>query len=322
MLRYIKKRLIFNLLSLWVVLTITFLIIKVIPGDPFNDENGNTLSSETLRILKDQHGLNAPLYQQYLSYLKSLLTLDLGKSLVYKDRRVLDIISTSFLPSAILGLESLFLSIAGGICLGTIAALRKKPVKNLIIYSSILQVSIPSFIFAAAMQYLFSIKIPIFPIAFWGSFSHTILPALSLAITPMAFITQLTHSSVSTVLKHDYVLLAQTKGISYLRVIFKHVLPYAVFPIISYSAILVTTVMTGTFAIESMFCIPGLGKWFICSVKQRDYPMIMGLSLFFGIFFMLASLISDLIQAWIDPQLRNSYREQTSLSKAKQIAIE
>lgn len=315
MLRYIKKRLIFNLLSLWIVLTITFLIIKIIPGDPFNDENSNVISSETLQMLKDQNGLAAPIYSQYLSYLKSLLTLDLGKSLVYRDRKVLDIITSSFPPSAILGIESLFLSIIGGICLGTIAALRKKKLKNFILYSSILQVSIPSFIFAATVQYLFSIKLPVFPIAFWGTFSHTILPAISLAITPMAFITQLTYSSVSTVLKRDYVLLAHTKGLPYLRVLFKHVLPYAVFPIISYSAILVTTVMTGTFAIESMFCIPGLGKWFVCSVKHRDYPLIMGLSLFFGIFFMLASLIADLIQAWIDPQLRNTYKEHSSFKQ-------
>lgn len=317
MLRYIKKRLIFNLLSLWIVLTVTFLIIKTIPGDPFNDENCNTLSTETLLRLKTQYGLNAPLYLQYLSYLKSLLTLDLGFSLVYKDRRVLDIIISSFPPSAILGIESLCLSIAGGIFLGTLAALRKKKLKKILIYSSILQVSIPSFIFAAAMQYIFAIKLPIFPIAFWGDFSHTILPALALAITPMAFIAQLTCSSVSSVLNQDYVLLAQIKGLSYSRVVCKHILPYALFPVISYSAILVTTVMTGTFAIENMFCIPGLGKWFICSVKQRDYPMIMGLSLFFGVFFMLTSLTSDLIQAWINPQLRNTYKEHSDLKKAE-----
>lgn len=317
MFQYIKKRLVFNLLSLWAILTITFVIIKVIPGDPFHDESCNMLSQETLETLKAHHGLNASLLVQYFNYIKSLFTLDLGKSLIYKDRYVSEIISSSFLPSAILGLESLLISMVGGMCLGTIAAMNKKQIQQPILGLSILQVSIPSFIFAAAIQYLLAIKIPIFPIAFWGSFSHTILPAISLSITPMAFITQLTCSSVSSVLNKDYVLLARSKGLSSLRVIFKHILPYAVFPVISYSAILVTTVMTGTFAIENIFCIPGLGKWFICSVKQRDYPVIMGLSIFFGTFFIITSLISDLLQAWIDPQLRRTYKTDSLLSIRK-----
>lgn len=317
MLNYIKKRLIFNLLSLWAILTITFVIIKVIPGDPFHDESSNMLSQETLQALKAHHGLDHSLFIQYLAYLKSLFTLDLGKSLIYKDRYVSEIICSSFLPSAILGIESLVLSILGGMCLGTIAAMAGKHMQQRVLSFSIFQVSIPSFIFAATIQYIFSIKVPIFPIAFWGNFSHTVLPAISLSITPMAFITQLTCASVSSVLNKDYVLLARSKGLSSIRIIFKHILPYAIFPVISYSAILVTTVMTGTFTIENIFCIPGLGKWFVCSVKQRDYPVIMGLSMFFGTFFILTSLLSDLIQAWIDPQLRRSYCHASPFSIRK-----
>ncbi|MEF9520086.1 ABC transporter permease [Chlamydia crocodili] len=309
MFRYIKKRLIFNLLSLWIILTLTFLVMKTIPGDPFNDESSNTLSQETLQILKSRYGLNKPLYQQYIHYLKSLVTLDFGNSLVYKDRSVTSIISTAFPASAILGLESLILSISGGISLGTLAALRKKKQGRYILLSSILQISIPAFVLATMLQYIFAVKIPIFPIACWGNFSHTILPSLALAITPMAFITQLTFSSVSSVLNKDYVLLAYAKGLSPIKVVLRHILPYAVFPTISYAAFLVTTVMTGTFAIENIFCIPGLGKWFVCSIKQRDYPVTLGLSVFYGAFFMLASLLSDLIQAMIDPQLRYSYKE-------------
>ncbi|WP_366223895.1 ABC transporter permease [Chlamydia buteonis] len=309
MFRYIKKRLVFNLLSLWIILTLTFLVMKTIPGDPFNDESSNTLSQETLQILKSRYGLNKPLYQQYIHYLKSLITLDFGNSLVYKDRSVTSIIATAFPASAILGLESLLLSISGGISLGTLAALRKKKQGRYILLSSILQISIPAFVLATMLQYIFAVKIPIFPIACWGNFYHTILPSLALAITPMAFITQLTFSSVSSVLNKDYVLLAYAKGLSPIKVILKHILPYAVFPTISYAAFLVTTVMTGTFAIENIFCIPGLGKWFVCSIKQRDYPVTLGLSVFYGAFFMLASLLSDLIQAMIDPQLRYSYKE-------------
>lgn len=310
MFRYISKRLIFNLLSLWIILTLTFLVMKSIPGDPFNDENSNALSQETLQILKEQYGLNRPLYQQYLQYLKSLVTLNFGNSLVYKDRSVTSIISTAFPASAILGLESLVLSIFGGIFLGTLAALHKKKQRRYILFSSIFQISVPAFVLATMLQYLFAVKIPVFPIACWGSFSHTILPSLSLAITPMGFITQLTYSSVSSVLNKDYALLAYAKGLPPIQVILKHILPYAIFPTISYAAFLVTTVMTGTFAVENIFCIPGLGKWFICSIKQRDYPVTLGLSVFYGAFFMLSSLLSDLLQAMIDPQLRHSYREK------------
>lgn len=319
MFNYIRKRLIFNLLSLWAILTLTFLVMKSIPGDPFNDEGANILSQETLEILKIRYGLDKPLYLQYLRHLKSLITLDFGTSLVYRDRSVTQIIATAFPASALLGLESLLISMIGGMSLGTWAALHRRRQRYYIIFSSILQVSIPSFVLATVLQYLFAVKFPLLPIACWGSFSHTILPSLALAIAPMAFITQLTCSSVSSVLHKDYVLLAYAKGISPFKVVIRHILPYAIFPVISYSAFLVTTVMTGTFAIENLFCIPGLGKWFVCSIKQRDYPVILGLSVFYGAFFMITSLVSDLVQAMIDPQLRYSYAEKKSNFKEESL---
>ncbi|AAD18352.1 oligopeptide transport system permease protein [Chlamydia pneumoniae TW-183] len=310
MFSYIKNRILFNLLSLWIVLTLTFLVMKTIPGDPFNDEGCNVLSEEVLQTLKSRYGLDKPLYQQYTQYLHSIAKLDFGNSLVYKDRKVTNIISTAFPISAILGLQSLFLSIGGGIALGTIAALKKKKQRRYILGASILQISIPAFIFATLLQYVFAVKIPLLPIACWGSFTHTILPTLALAVTPMAFIIQLTYSSVSAALNKDYVLLAYAKGLSPLKVVIKHILPYAIFPTISYSAFLTTTVITGTFAIENIFCIPGLGKWFICSIKQRDYPVALGLSVFYGTLFMLSSLLSDLIQSIIDPQIRYAHGKE------------
>jgi ABC-type dipeptide/oligopeptide/nickel transport systems, permease components len=312
MLGYIKKRLLFNLLSLWVVVTLTFFIIRTIPGDPFNDENGNVLSAEILAILNKRYGLDKPLFTQYLIYLKCLLTLDFGESLIYKDRTVIGIITTALPSSAILGLESLCLALFGGITLGILAAFYKRGCGRTIFFSSIIQISVPAFVIGAFLQYIFAIKYSLLPIACWGDFSHTLLPSIALAIAPMAFITQLTYASVSASLKKDYVLLAYAKGLSPLKVLIKHVLPYALFPVISYSAFLITTLMTGTFSIENLFCIPGLGKWFICSIKQRDYPMTLGLSVFYGAFFMLISLLCDLLQAWIDPQIRYSYGKEHS----------
>lgn len=312
MLGYIKKRLLFNLLSLWVVVTLTFFIIRTIPGDPFNDENGNVLSEEILAILNKRYGLDKPLFTQYLIYLKCLLTLDFGESLIYKDRTVIGIITTALPSSAILGLESLCLALFGGITLGILAAFYRRGCGRTIFFSSIIQISVPAFVIGAFLQYIFAIKYSLLPIACWGDFSHTLLPSIALAIAPMAFITQLTYASVSASLKKDYVLLAYAKGLSPLKVLIKHVLPYALFPVISYSAFLITTLMTGTFSIENLFCIPGLGKWFICSIKQRDYPMTLGLSVFYGAFFMLISLLCDLLQAWIDPQIRYSYGKEHS----------
>lgn len=310
MFSHIKKRFLFNLLSLWIVLTLTFLVMKTIPGDPFNEEGCNVISEKSLNILKAHYGLDKPLYKQYGLYFYSLVKGNFGNSLVYRDRSVINIISTAFPASAILGLQSLVLSICGGILLGTLAALKRKKYRHYILGTSILQISTPAFVFATLVQYIFAVKLPLFPVACWGSFSHTILPTLALAVSPMAFITQLTYSSVSSALNKDYVLFAYAKGLPPLKVILKHVLPYALFPTISYSSFLITTVMTGTFAIENIFCIPGLGKWFICSIKQRDYPVILGLAAFYGAFFMLASLASDLLQAFIDPQIRYSHMKK------------
>ncbi|ANH78952.1 Oligopeptide transport system permease protein OppB [Candidatus Chlamydia sanziniae] len=285
----------------------TFFVMKTIPGDPFNDESSNVLSEETLLVLKSHYGLDKPLYYQYIHYLYSLIKLDLGNSLVYKDRPVTNIITTALPASAILGFQSLLLSLGGGIAVGTIAALKKKKQGRYIIGISILQISVPSFIIAILLQYVFAVKIPLLPVACWGTFSHTILPSIALAVTPMAFITQLTFSSVSSALNKDYVLLAYAKGLSPFKVVFKHILPYAIFPTISYSAFLITTVMTGSFGVENIFCIPGLGKWFVCSIKQRDYPVTLGLAVLYGALFMFSSLLSDLLQAVIDPQIRYSH---------------
>ncbi|WP_348660410.1 ABC transporter permease [Chlamydiifrater volucris] len=305
--RYLKKRFLYNFLSLWIVISLTFLIMRTIPGDPFSNEEANALSPETLAMLKAHYGLDRPLIVQYFKYINSVLHFDFGHSLVYKDRTVFDIIKMGFPVSAILGLEGCALAIFGGIALGTLSAIKERFIGNWILYTSILQISLPGFVLATLLQYLFAVKFSLFPIACWGTFAHTILPSLSLSLTPMAFITKLTTTSVKEALSMDYVLLAFSKGIKKSSIILRHIIPYAIFPTISYASFLVTAVMTGTFAIENIFGIPGLGKWFIYSIKQRDYPVILGLAVFYAFFFMTASLLTDLIQAWIDPQLRRNY---------------
>lgn len=308
MLSYIRKRIVINVISLWVIITCTFFIIQWLPGDPFHNESGNILPQETLDALKGHYGLNQPIWKQYVQYINALLHGHLGQSLVYKDWSVVQIIKTGFPVSAALGLESACIAIIGGVLIGLLAATKPR-LDGFVLHYSIIQLSFPSFILATMLQYCFAVRIPIFPIACWGSLMHTVLPALSLSLTPMAFIIQLTRSSVKHFLKEDFILLAYAKGIPHYKILFKHVIPYSLSPIISYAAFLITTVITGTFAVENIFGIPGMGKWFISSVLQRDYPVIMGLTIFYSIIFTFASLISDIINTILNPRLKITYQQ-------------
>lgn len=306
--KFILKRLLSNLISLWVMFSLTFWIMKAIPGDPFSHEDGNPLSIETVANLKKQCGLDEPLSKQYLKHLVSVLTFDFGNSLVYRDRSVKNIISSSFSVSAILGIQSSIVSIAAGLLLGWLSAVRTNGwLPKIIEGGLILQLSLPGFIAAILLQYFFAFKFHLFPVACWGSFSHTILPTLALASVPTAFIAKLAKDSFSSVMNKDYVLLARAKGLPQSGIILKYILPQSVFPTLSYLNFMIANVVTGTFAVENIFGIPGLGKWFTQSVLQRDYPVIIGLTVFYGTFFIIISWIIELIQARIDPQIRKNF---------------
>ncbi|MEG0036547.1 MAG: ABC transporter permease [Victivallaceae bacterium] len=305
--KYLFRKLVSNLISLWIVFSITFWIMRSIPGDPFTYEDGNPLSEETIEILKNQCGLSEPLYRQYFKYLKATVKFDFGNSLVYRDRSVRNIIASSFPVSAILGLQSSFLAIIFGLFMGWTASLKtKKYLPKIVSGSIMLQISVPGFILATLLQYFLAFKCRLFPIACWGSFSHTILPSVSLAAVPAAFIAKLTKSSFASLITKDFILSAQAKGLSRTGILFRHALPHAFFPVLSYLNFMITNLITGTFAVENIFGIPGLGKWFTQSVLQRDYPVIIGLAVFYGVFFMTGSLIIDLMQAGIDPQIRRN----------------
>lgn len=303
MVRYLIKRFLSNFLALWIIITVTFFLMKAIPGDPFTQEKA--LPKEVLQSLYEHYKLNDPLYIQYANHLKSVAVWDLGPSFKYKARTVNDIINTGFPISAILGLEALCIALCCGISLGAIAAVKQHRWQD---YScmvvAVIGISVPSFILAAFLQYFFAIKLDLLPVARWGSFAQSILPAVSLAALPTAFIARLTRANMVEILSMDYIKTAQSKGLNRKVVLVKHALKNALLPIVTYLGTLTANVLTGSFIIEKIFGIPGLGQWFINSITNRDYTVIMGVTVFYSIILLSAIFLVDIAYGWIDPRIK------------------
>lgn len=303
MIQYISKKCILFVLSLFIVTTATFFLMHAIPGDPFTQDKA--MPEEILKAMYQHYGLDRPLFFQYLSYLKGLAIGDLGPSFKYQGRTVNEIIAQGFPVSLTLGLEALFISIGAGISIGAIAAWKyQRWQDHLMMLVAILGLSIPSFIFATFLQYLLAMKLDLFPIARWGSFSHTILPAISLAVLPTACIARLTRSNMIEVFQYDYIQTAKAKGLNSATIITRHVLRNALLPVITFLGPLTASILTGSFAIEKIFGIPGLGQWFVVSIANRDYTVIMGTTIFYSAILMFCVFVVDLLYCMIDPRIK------------------
>jgi oligopeptide transport system permease protein len=290
-------------LTLFLIVTLTFFLMKAIPGDPFMEEKA--VPAETLKALHQHYGLSDPVYIQYFRYLKSVATWDLGPSFKYQGRTVNAIISEGFPISATLGLEAICIALSVGILVGTIAALYYHRWQDAVaILLTVGGISVPSFILASLLQYLFAIKLGWLPVARWGSFSHTILPALSLAALPTAFIARLMRTTMIEVLQKDYIKAARAKGLSASRIVVSHAMRNAILPVITYLGPLTANVLVGSFIIEKIFGIPGLGQWFVNSVSNRDYTVIMGTTVFYSLILLLALLCVDILYRLVDPRMR------------------
>lgn len=304
MISYLIKKAAILLASLFIIATFTFFLMHAIPGDPFVQEKA--IPEEILKALHKHYGLDQPLYVQYLKYMKGLVTWDLGPSFKYQGRTVNQIISEGFSVSFVLGVEALFLSVCGGISLGTLASLKHQRWQDqMTMVIAVLGISVPSFILASFLQYLLAMKLDLLPVARWGSFSQTIMPAISLAALPMAFIARLTRSNMIEVLQQDYIQTAKAKGLSPIAIVLRHVMRNALLPVVSYLGPLTAAVITGSFAIEKIFGIPGIGQWFVMSITNRDYTVIMGTTIFFSVILLLCIFIVDILYCFIDPRIRN-----------------
>jgi len=303
MIKFVLKKFIIFLFSLYVVATLTFALLQVIPGDPFTQEKA--IPEEIMKAMYHHYGLDQPWYVQYGRYLKGFVTWDLGPSFKYQGRTVTEIIQEGFPVSLTLGLEALSLSIICGVTLGSLSALKYlKWQDHMAMVVSVLGMSVPSFILATFLQYLFSMKLNWLPPARWGSFSQSILPAISLSALPIAFIARLTRSNLAEVMQQDYIQTAKSKGLSALQIIARHGLRNAFLPVITYLGPLTTAILTGSFAVEKIFGIPGLGQWFVMSIMNRDYTVIMGTTVFYSAILMFNVLVVDILCSVIDPRIK------------------
>lgn len=309
MIALLARKFAYACLSLLVVLSLTFFLMKAIPGDPFQQEQ--ELPKEIYEALRDHYGLSDPWYMQYLRYLIQLPTFDFGPSLVHQDRSVIDIIKAGLPTSILLGGEALLIAIPLGLLAGMMAALKQNRWQDsLILLVAVIGISLPSFILATLLQYVVGIKMHLLPIARWGSFTQTILPALSLAALPTAFIARMTRAKMIAELGQPYIAAARAKGLPEWRIVCIHALRNILTPVISYIGPLSAGILTGSFIIEKIYSIPGLGYWFVTSVMNRDYPLIMGITVFYCALLLLASFAVDTVCLLLDPRLAHSARQQ------------
>lgn len=281
----------------------TFFLMHAIPGDPFVQDRA--IPEEILQALHKHYGLDQPLFVQFFKYLNGILHFEFGPSFKYEGRTVNQIISEGFPVSFCLGMEALLISIPGGILLGSLAALyHLRWQDHLSMGIAVIGISVPSFILATFLQYFLAMKLDLLPVARWGSFSQTIMPAITLASLPLAFIARLTRTNMVEVMQQDYILTAKSKGLNSFQIMWRHVIRNALLPVVTYLGPLSAAVMTGSFAIEKIFGIPGLGQWFVTSITNRDYTVIMGTTIFYSAILMLCVFIVDLLYCFIDPRIQ------------------
>ncbi|WP_425449875.1 ABC transporter permease [Dethiothermospora halolimnae] len=301
--RYVLKRIIYMFIVIWAIATITFFLMHAIPGDPFSSDRGTP--PEVLENLKAKYGLDKPLIQQYGRFLKNLLQGDLGLSLKYKTRTVNKMLADGLPASAKVGIISMALGVFAGVTLGVIAALNNKGFFDyFVIILVVIGISVPSFVFASLYQYFFAVKWEILPVAGWEGPKHMILPIISLATGYIASYARYMKTSMIEVMGSDYVVTAKSKGLSHFTVVVKHVIRNASVPIITFFGPTLAGAVVGSFVIESIFAVPGIGKFFVDSVQQYDYTMILGTTLFTSIVVVVGYFISDMLYGVVDPRIR------------------
>ena len=302
MLYYILKRILLAILTIWIVITVTFFVMHAVPGGPFMGEKA--LSKEAQAALEAKYGLDKPLFEQYATYLKDIVTrFDFGPSLKQRGRQVIDVITDGMKTSAKLGLIAAFGAAIVGIVLGAVAALRRnKLIDKIIMVITTAFVSMPSFIMGSFLLVVFAVKLRWVP-ANGSTAAGLILPIITLGLYPMAYITRLTRSSMLDVLGQDYIRTARAKGVPKRRIIFGHALKNSLIPVITYFGPMLAFIVTGSMVVEQIFAVPGVGRQFVSSIINHDYTMIMGTTIFLASLIVIMNLISDLLYKVVDPRI-------------------
>ncbi len=300
---YIIKRFLMMLGTIFIIASLTFLLMHLIPGSPFDqDRSFNPVVEQNLRAF---YKLDQPLYAQYFNYMGSLLTLDFGPSIANPDTTVSELLQRGFPISFELGIWAISLAVLSGITLGVLAALRHNGLIDYFAMAfAVLGISIPNFVLATLLIQELSVNLGWFPAATWRTPMHMVLPIIALATTPMAIIARLTRSSMLETLTQDYIRTAQAKGLSSWRIVIRHALRNALMPVVTLLGSLLAATLTGTFVIEKIFAIPGMGRYFIDSISNRDYPVIMGTTVFYSSILVFMLFLVDMVYSLLDPRIR------------------
>ena len=302
MLKYICKRVVAAVLSLLVLITVVFFLVRLMPGEPFTSAK---LTKEVAANMEKYYGFNKPLIVQYFQYLGNLLHGNFGYSMKYTNKTVNYIIGQTFPFSADLGIRALVMALSIGLVLGILSALhRGKTIDFICVIVAIIGTSCPDFIIGAFLQYVFGIRWGLFPVARYLGFKYTVLPATALSFYTLAQVSRIMRASMLEVVQQDYIKTARSKGLSDLRITCKHQIRNAIMPVITIMGPTVASVLTGTFVIESIFAIPGMGKYYVESVSNNDYSLILGMTVFYGILLVVCNLIVDILYGVVDPRVR------------------
>ncbi|GAT17914.1 oligopeptide ABC transporter permease [Secundilactobacillus silagei] len=305
MAKYLLKRIFYLLLTLFIVITVTFFLMKLLPGTPL--QNQQKLSPSEQHLILKQYGLTKPIWQQYLTYVGGVLHGNFGTSFQFSDQPVSYLISSRIGPSLLLGTQAMILGVVPGILVGALGAIKKNTwVDTTTTIVSILGISIPSFVLAVLLQYFIGLKLHLLPIADWGGFAYTVLPTIALAASPFADTARFTRTEMVDVLNSDYIELARAKGLSKWGVIYHHALRNSLIPVVTIIGPLAVNIMTGSMVIENIFSIPGIGEQFVKSILTNDYPTIMAVTIVYSVMLMVVLLITDIVYGIIDPRIRIS----------------
>ena len=301
--KYLLKRVLYMLLTLFLVATITFILMKLMPGTPYTNQAKMTASQ--IEIMNKQYGLDKPIWEQYLIYIFGMFHGDFGTSFQYSNQPVAYLISSRLGASMQLGLQAMIFGVFFGVILGAVAAIKHNTWADTgATVIAIIGKSVPNFVLAILLQYYIALKLGWFPIAGWGQFSNTILPTIALGVGPLAETARFIRTSMVEVLNSDYIELAKAKGLSKFEVVYHHALRNSLIPLVTLLGPYTVALMTGSMVIENVFNIPGIGEQFVKSIMTNDYPTIMGVTMIFSIGLVVVILITDIIYGLIDPRIR------------------
>lgn len=303
--KYLLQRILYMIITLWLIATITFFLMQLLPGTPYT--NQERLSPEMIALLNKKTGLDKPVIVQYFIYLSNIIRGDFGISFQFKNQAVSSLIGSRLGPSLQLGAQALIFGTLVGIILGTISAMKQNTwVDTTSTMIAILGRSIPNFVFAVLLQYIFAIQLHILPIAKWDGFAYTILPTLALAMSPLADSARFIRTEMVEVMHSDYVELAKAKGLSQWEIAFKHGLRNSLIPLMALLGPLAVALLTGSLVVEKIFAIPGIGEQFVKSIMTNDYPTIMAITILYSALLVFVIFVVDLLYGLVDPRIRVS----------------